>query len=205
MSSKLRVTNSQIIPVLFACLFLTACGSEEPSRDQGRELVIKAAQSQRDYGREDIARLLDDGVLSESDFNRSFDELKQCYEERGYQVKDPVVNPADGLTLLFEVVNSGRTAEVAQKDALDCSDPHEQLGAIYTSVNPQVMDEAVRKQALSCIEDRGGVVYEEAANFEEMVGDPSEDGGEQRRTAAQCVLESVVELYPDIPMLTVGY
>lgn len=200
-----KQADSRSLLVVFACLSLTACGSEGTSRDQSRELVLKEAQSQRDYGREDIARLLDDGVLSESDFNRSFDDLKQCYEERGYEVGEPVVNPADGLTLLFEVVNSGRTTEVVQKDALDCGDPHEQLGAIYTSVNPQIMDEAVRKQALSCIEDRGGVVYEEAVNFEEMVGDPSEDGGEQRRTAGQCVLESVVELHPDIPMLTVGY
>lgn len=98
-------------------------------------MVLKEAQSQREYGREGVAELLDDGAISRSDFQSSFDQLRQCYEARGYQVDGPLTNPADGLRLLYKVSGSGivngsvQVGGAEQEDAMECGEPHEQLAA----------------------------------------------------------------------------
>lgn len=202
-ASRERSIFAHLLLGLLMCLTMVGCASD-------RSAVLTEAQSQQEYGREGIAELLEDGAISRSDFQSSFDEMRQCYEARGYQVEGPLINPVDGLRLLYKVSGSGivnssiQVGGTEQEDAMECGEPHEQLAATYTGTQQQVMDEVVRARAFECIESRKGDVYQDAVNFEEMVGDPDSDSGTQRRLVGQCVLESVAELHPGLP-LTAGY
>lgn len=178
-----------------------ACTPEpqKPGAQLTSEDVKAMSQREQQAGHDESAKMLSDGVIDKADYDQAFTNLEQCMTGLGYTVTDPVVSPADGLSLLFGYVNPGRAPEKLDSDSLECETKFwAAVTTVYTNTNEQTTEEAVRVAAIDCLNAKGFKVPAEARNYKAMSGDPTADGGAQRKEAEMCVIDNVYKLHPDI-------
>lgn len=163
------------------------------------EDVKSISEREKSAGHDETAELLRDGFVDKGDYDKAFANLERCMTDLGYTVTEPLISPADGLSFLFEYGNPGRAQDKFQSDSLECETKFWAVAsAVYLNTTEQVTEEAVRVAAIECMNKKGFDVPQDAKNFKAMSGDPTADGGEQRKQATTCILDNVYRLHPNI-------
>ncbi|MEA5457348.1 hypothetical protein SPF06_21750 [Sinomonas sp. JGH33] len=157
-----------------------------------------SSQLERNEGHTESADMLADGVVDKADYDRAFNNLVTCMREGGYDVSTPAINPADGLTFLFEYRTQGRDLHAMNDHSLACETKYwGAVSASYAATNEQRMDEPVRSSVQVCMKNLGYDVPDDARSFRAIAGDPI-DEGTRDRYATECLGEAITRLHPEI-------
>jgi len=191
-------------------LLVVGCASQKPSDAPALTVEeIKAiGEEQMAQGNTTQATALADGIVEEAEYAAAFDDLSACLVERGYPAPPSWTSPIDGHSILFEMQTGGRTVEEKERDTTECVTAHwETVAAVYQDLVPFAMDEALRVNAVSCLNDLGYDLGGSESTPTEMGGpDALVDGviSDRANDAMDCLTDAQYELFPEIPLVNIS-
>lgn len=180
---------------------LTGCGGSPGSLPRAKitsEDLRRSAQEEHAAGHAESAEMLADGIVDKADYDKAFGNLVGCMRDGGYDVSDPVISPADGLSFTFEYDPQGRDLREMSEDSLACEQKYWfAISAGYMATNEQRMEEPLRASMQRCMKTAGYDVPDDAKTFRSIAGDPLDEGAKNRK-AMDCFGEGMTRLYPEI-------
>lgn len=162
------------------------------------------AEAFREEGRDHLADIFQDGVVNADDYESAFETFSSCLTSRGYEVAQPVLNPADGLRYIASFRADGKREAELERDRQECGADFSEVEAMYTATNEQTMDAELRATLITCMAERDLEVDSEARNYPEIVQSGSQSDV-WHIGVAECLGEAREKLYPDLPHLPVGF
>lgn len=137
---------------------------------------------------------LKDGRVDAAEYRTAMGRFVSCVRKAGYPVTEPVISPADNLTLLYTITPSGDPA--TYNDAVqDCNLAHlSMVEPTFVEARPQVMGEPLRRAVAACLRGRGA----RPTGKERNLGDFARASGDDT-WVVDCVTENWARVYPDLP------
>lgn len=170
------------------------------------EDVKQAAQRELDEGHEEAAAMLEDGVVTQAEYQQAVENVAECVTEGGLIMSEPVLNPIDNQRLLFTVDWNGIDGEVAEPLVTGCQTTYQ--GAVetyYTATNEASMDQALVPRVRECMVEEGFDVEQGAADVRAFVGPTQDEDTSRRDVAVECISTAVREVFPDLPNVSIAF
>lgn len=178
---------------------LTACSGSAPEPKTPREIVLEAARQARDAGLDPQYQAMKDGEVSQGEYLNAYQRLADCYKSGGLGIDPPVVNPADGISYMFELKANGLATKEVERVQQGClAQEWLPISSVYVSTTPQRMDEPLRVATIECLREQGFELKGDELTLGEMAGDPLLDNGKQQSATSECVIDLAHQLYPDL-------
>lgn len=185
---------------------LPGTGSKVISADQVRELAKKLASE----GKTEQSDVMKSGRVTKGDYEAAFSRLDRCVTDRGYSLTPPQISPIDGVSYSFVFLLNGKSMDTATKDNEDCQEKYwNAVSSVYVNTAAKSMDQALWLASLSCLKSAGYDLSLEKGTLVDMVGENpmGSDGklSKQADTAVNCVRDHAVQLFPDLPSISVSF
>ncbi|MDR1633754.1 MAG: hypothetical protein LBS27_02270 [Bifidobacteriaceae bacterium] len=191
--------------LLGVSLLVAGCGG-------GGSSVVSAGQIKADAraleakGYVEQAAMMKDGVITAEELQDSYDLLRDCIAERGFDITaGPYISPVDGLSLEFTMgVPGGSETPISEDDDSFMNECQERyfldLHYDYANSHPPQMDPPLKTATRECLADRGYETTGEEKSVRDFVGeaaiaDPTGSGRDD--AVVHCMREVMADLYAD--------
>lgn len=198
------------IAALGAALVGCAEAAPEPAADprpavDATAVVSKALDQAQSAAYESQVALLSDGSVTLEDYETSVQNYVACMTERGFVVDGPMLNPADNQLFLMQALDGDISTGASARADTDCRKKHVDLVEhAYRTLTEPRMDSAIVEETHRCLGGAGLDYAGDESNFKDFVPDGVED--EERLTAvSSCVDQAVRKIYPEIPLVALGF
>jgi len=191
--------------VLVLVLALSGCASSNSEdgtfgipRDASEALKIANAN-----GFDWEVGVLEDGIVSSSEYEEAYDRFIECAVSLGYVFDQPkYMDPVEGLVWRSLGAYEG-VGEAPEEEEMACENRREIIEAPYALNNPKRMDPRLLAGFQQCL-DKNGIAYEGTeVSYNDFTKDLSEEEfmSGPRMT---CLQETAVELFPDLLAVSVS-
>ncbi len=194
---------------LIPLLLLTGCTKEEPLIDpNGIDLDTQLTQL-RDEGYTEQADILADGDISSDEYWDAFYLMSDCVSQRGgaAELEDPAINPIDGLTILFGIVQDrdSAPAKPGQGPMAECRTRYFTTVEIwYQITHTYRMAPVLMEKVRACLNDQGFETTGQELNYRDLAG-PSTSASSPRELATMtCTTDETRALYPSLHFISFG-
>lgn len=190
------------VGVLAALLAISACSStSEDAAPTGSALVLQLAEDAQAAGYEVQYDALSDGEVTPSEYQESIDRTRACLRDMGIDTTEPMLNPVDSLTLLFDFATSEDAVKATEGPT--CQDEYQNLTEIaYLSTHQARMDAAFSALLKACVEAQGATIEGTPDRYREYV---DAVGQENLDLLVGCATESARTINPNAPSLVLTY
>lgn len=192
--------RSGAVAVLLAAVIAGAPGCSRTggsSIDARVTATLKAsAAAARKSGYVEQAEALEDGEVSDAEYDELFSLFQECLVQSGIQLDPPVVSPIDGRRKLWWPAGDGvfeTEDEMREASACQLRYVTDVEGAV--GERPRRMAEPLRASVRACLSERG---IDIAASDDDIRKVMQAATGEHEDAVASCVSEGVLENYPEI-------
>lgn len=199
--------KSCVALIVGAVLLLSGCVAEQTTGTEPQLLtadqIREYAAQERDAGHTEQAGILDDGKVTSDEYSNAFGLLADCLSAKGLLVSEPAMDPVSNVRYAFSYDYNG----INQVEALRVIDSCEAV--FWTSVSvafslsrEERMDPALADYAAGCLRDRGYAPAEGSSSVRDLVHELGDDASDD---VVECVHRGVLELFPDLPSVAIGY
>ncbi|MEV6331596.1 hypothetical protein [Streptomyces sp. NPDC051909] len=137
---------------------------------------------------------LKDGRVDAAEYRTATGRFVACVRKAGYPVTEPVVSPADRLTLIYEITPSGDPTTY-NNAVQDCNLAHLSMVApTYVEARPQTMDAPLRTAVGDCLRRRGVRLTAGERNLRDFARSAGDE-----TWVVDCVTSVWQKVYPDLP------
>ncbi|WP_329117816.1 hypothetical protein [Streptomyces sp. NBC_01353] len=173
--------------VVAAVLLATVSGCAQAGSDGGREAGDDIPIPGQEWA-------LKDGRVTSAEYGTAMGRFVSCIRDAGYPVSEPVLSPADNLTLIYEVAPSG-APETYNNAVQSCNLSHlSMVEPTFVEAQPQVMDEPLRRAVGDCLRRQGVAVTAEERNLREFARSAKDE-----TRVVDCVTAQWPRVYPALP------
>ncbi|MFD5328390.1 hypothetical protein [Streptomyces sp. NPDC127092] len=137
---------------------------------------------------------LKDGRVSAAEYRTAMGRFVSCVRDAGYPVTEPVLSPADNLTLIYAITPSGEP-ETYNNAVQRCNLSHlSMVEPTFVEARRQVMEAPLRAAVGDCL-SREGVVL---TGKERSLKDFARSAKDETRVV-DCVTDRWARVYPTLP------
>ncbi|MET9427142.1 MULTISPECIES: hypothetical protein [unclassified Streptomyces] len=137
---------------------------------------------------------LKDGMVTAAEYRTAMGRFVACVEDAGYPVSDPVLSPADNLTLIYTITPSGKP-DVYNAAVQTCNLAHLSIvEPTFVEANSQVMDEPLTAAISDCLQRRGVTLTTRERNLADFA-----DAAKEEAKVVDCVTGEWAKVYPTLP------
>lgn len=196
-----RPWSMAIAGVIAMLLVGCSSGGADP-----RAVVLNSAQEARTAGSEANAQAMEDGELTEDEYRAAARRYQECYRDEGIVLPEPILSPVDNVTLEWDFPDTAFSSDAQISEALEiCTSQWTPVSLAYGATHEQHIDPLLLAATRECLQDAGFDTPDDAARVADLVGDPSNDSGQQRSATEKCLIDEAFELFPELPAVTVQY
>lgn len=189
---------------LLCALAASGCssGTDAGEAETAYAAVRAAAQVAQAAGHDSQYAILRDGEVTEAEYSDAVDRTRACLRDAGLGLTELVLNPVDGLRLLYGITPNGQSQDVMNTLGNDCPVRESALVEVqYLATHRARMDLPLLDATARCLTDGGYYVSGMEVNVRDLIASV---GPDSERVVADCVTESARSLYPDLPSIIVN-
>ncbi len=153
--------------VLLVCSMLVACSHHaQRSLDERIDATVKAAGREAEAsGYREQARMMADGVVTQAEYDKAWDEYRSCLARMDVRMDDPKVSPIDGVRK-FAATHVNH--KVNENEFEHCQSSTVGLVEAAFAERPRPMAEPLRRAVARCLRHRGYSVSSQARGLREL-------------------------------------
>lgn len=137
---------------------------------------------------------LGNGKVTAAEYRTAVDRFVSCVRDAGYSVSDPVLSPADNLTLIYDISPSG-DPDPYNEAVQTCNLSHLSLvEPTFVEARPQVMDTALRVAVSDCLKRQDIRVTAKELNLVDFAASADDE-----TKVVDCVTGQWARIYPKLP------
>jgi hypothetical protein len=137
---------------------------------------------------------LGNGKVTAAEYRTAVDRFVSCVRDAGYPVSEPVLSPADNLTLLYDITPSGEPDRY-NKAVQDCNLSHLSLiEPTFVEARRQVMDRSLRAAVGACLRRQGVSLTARERSLSDFAVSAKAD-----TKVVDCVTGQWANVYPELP------
>lgn len=186
------------IAILIGLLLLVSCSQVGASTNSGGNSVVVASLEAEDLGLTEQMEVLQDGRVTEGEYEWAVSATIACYRAQGHNIADPVLSPVNGLILLF---NKPAQSSSVSSSLVDCSERYLRLvERSYRETHENRMNTDLRDRVSECLRDRGL----RPSGDEESADDYYAEFGERNfDDMIECIGEEASKLFPHLQVIPI--
>lgn len=189
---------------LLLLLGLSACGAQQApvAGPLSSEQIVALSETEAEAGNTEQAEILRDGTVTSEEHDRAFQLVRSCYESFGYSIVGPEVSPIDGYSYSYAIDAAGYEEESVWTNLEGCETRYWQsVVRAYGSTREAVMDPALLRATQDCLAAQDQNLPDAVQNLRDIM----EANGVDQEDALSCVSDNAVDLYPDLPALSLEF
>lgn len=173
--------------LVVALLLATVSGCAQAGSDGGRETGDDIPLPGQEWA-------LKDGRVSAAEYRTAMGRFVSCVRDSGYPVTEPVVSPADNLTLIYTITPSGNM-DTYNAAVQRCNLAHlSMVEPTFVEAQAQIMDGPLRKAVGDCLRKRGVRLTAGERNLADFARSAKDE-----TRVVDCVSGQWARVYPKLP------
>nr|WP_073753892.1 hypothetical protein [Streptomyces sp. CB03234]OKK06154.1 hypothetical protein AMK26_08785 [Streptomyces sp. CB03234] len=172
--------------LVVALLLATVSGCAQAGLDGGREAGDIPLPGQ-DWA-------LKDGRVSAAEYRTAMGRFVSCVRDAGYPVSEPILSPADNLTLIYDITPRGEP-KTYNNAVQSCNLSHlSMVEPTFVEGRAQVMDAPLRAAVGDCLSRRGVVLTGKERSLKAFARSARDE-----TRVVDCVTGQWARVYPTLP------
>jgi hypothetical protein len=139
---------------------------------------------------------LADGMVTDAEYRSATTKFTACIKKAGLRVTTPQISPIDGITLLYDIAETG-DPDKWSKNVEACSETEvSQIESEYLAGHRQLMDPRLRIAVTACLSAKGFPLKGLEQNVADFVQATKITDGQP---VNECVSRTFPKVFPDAP------
>jgi len=185
--------SRKVVGVVALVLALaTGCSS---GADSGARAAAEPSQATYPVSQ---AWALADGIVTDAEYRGATGKFTACIKKAGLRITTPEVSPIDGITLLYDIAETG-DPDKWSKNVEGCSEAEvSQIESAYIGERRQLMDPRLRIAVANCLSTKGVQLKGLEQNVADFVQATKTTDG---RAVTECVSVTFPKVFPKAPQV----